>query len=71
MSSKSDATKKFTANMKVTVLTEVPLRAKSYADAIVEAHELKERDIVEFSTDFLDGKIEVECVRDSSVEWPS
>ena len=66
---KNDRKKRFSATLRVIVITEVPLRAKTYEDAVKEAHELQERDIVEFSTDFLDGSIKVASVNRTDVKW--
>ena len=68
MSKKSEARQRFVAMVKVTIDTMVPLRAKSFEDAIVEARALKEKDVVEFDTDFNDGSIEVSGILDDSVK---
>ncbi len=61
---------RFSASVKVIIITNIPLRAKTFEEAINEAKALKERDVVSFETDFNAGSIEVTAVQDDSVEWP-
>ena len=56
--------------VKVVVMTMVPLRAKTFEEAVAEAKALKERDVVDFDTDFNDGAIEIEGILDESVKYP-
>lgn len=59
---KPSKTDQFDAFVRVTIDTTVPLSAKTFEDALQEAQELKERDVVSFDTDYNDGRIEVTAV---------
>jgi len=68
MPRKSEVSKKFSAMVKVTIFTTVSLRAKSYEEAIAEARQIKERDVVSFDTDFNDGSIDISAIFDDTVD---
>ena len=54
--------------VKVTIFTTVSLQAKSYEEAIAEARQIKERDVVSFNTDFNDGSIDISAIFDDTVD---